>query len=517
MDLYIVNGATLEAARNGRIQTRSALYRNNKDGTFTDVTIEARVPNQQPRLPLPPGKAAASMIGLNGDIAFSGERWGKGALTADLNGDGLQDLYVLNFGPNVLYLNNGDGTFRDATATAGVGDPRWSSAAAAADYDKDGDLDLFVANYLDYDLKRLPTEGKFCLYQGISVACGPRGLKGASDVLYRNNGDGTFTDVSRQAGVSDSAGYYGLGAAWGDYDNDGDPDLFVANDSTPNYLYRNNGEGTFTDVAIEAGVAFNDAGQEQACMGVEFEDLDNDGLLDLMVTNFSDDYNTFYRNIGKGYFRDDSHAVGIVGDSWRDLSWGVGFFDFNNDGWKDVFVANGHIYPQVDRHPLGVTYRQANKLYLNAGVRKWINASADAGPGLALRKSSRGAAFADFNNDGWMDVAVVEMDEPPSLLINQGIAGQHWLIVSLKGQAIGARVTVTTEGRTQMREVKAGGSYASSNDLRAHFGIGAARVVDELVVMWPSGRRMTASGLAADGIITIAEAGGKLEVTRGSR
>ncbi len=484
MDLYVVNGATIESARTGSKLYRNALYRNNRDGTFTDVTLGAGVP----------GKG----------------HWGKGALAADFNNDGYQDLYVTNFGPNILYLNNSNGAFRDATAKAGVGDPRWSSAAAAADYDGDGDLDLFVVNYLDYDLKRLPVSGKFCSYRGIPVACGPRGLQGAGDSLFRNNGDGTFTNVSEKAGVSDPQGYYGLGAVWGDYNNDGRPDLYVANDTTPNYLYRNNGDGTFTDVAAAAGVAYSEDGREQAGMGVEFEDLDNDGWLDIFVTNFSDDYNTLYRNTGKGYFRDDSFAAGLVADSWRDLSWGCGFFDFNNDGWKDIFVASGHIYPQVDRHSLNISYRQRNKLYLNTGAAKLLNVSEQAGPGMQLLKSSRGAAFADFNNDGQMDVAVVALDEPPLLLMNQGVRGNHWLLIRLVGTAsnrfgVGARVMVRNGGITQMREMKAGGSFASSNDPRAHFGLGKPAVVEELTVKWPSGKVSRLTGVPADRILTIEE------------
>jgi hypothetical protein len=483
MDLYVVNGSTIEDARAGKASHRSALYRNEGDGTFTDVTSTAGVSNPQ---------------------------WGKGALAADFDNDGFQDLYVLNYGPNVLYMNNGDGTFRDATSEAGVGDQRWSSAAAAADYDKDGYLDLFVANYLDYDLNNLPTEGKFCSYQNLPVACGPRGLKGAGDSLYRNNGDGTFTDVSVRAGVADREGYYGLGAAWGDYDNDGLLDLFVANDNTPNYLYRNNGDGTFADVAIETGVAFSEDGREQSCMGVEFEDLDNDGWLDIMVTNFSGESNTLYRNTGEGFFRDDSNRSGLVGDSWRDLSWGVGFFDFNNDGWKDVFVANGHIYPQVDAAPLNITYRQRNKLYLNSQDGRLVNAGGNAGPGLQIAKSYRGAAFADFNNDGQIDIALSALDETPALLMNRGVSGNHWILVALIGSSsnklgVGARVTVKTAGSVQVRELKAGGSYGSSNDPRAHFGVGAVPVVDEILVEWPSGKVSRLTEVEAGRVLTIRE------------
>lgn len=483
MDLYIPDGTTIELARSGKHTSSGALYRNNGDGTFGDVTARSGIVNRF---------------------------WGKGALAADFNNDGLQDLYITNFGQNLLYLNNGNGSFRDVTSKAGVGDPRWSSAAAAADYDKDGDLDLFVANYVDYDLNNLPVEGKFCSYQGLKVACGPRGLKGAGDTLYRNNGDGTFADVSVSAGVSDPRGYYGLGAAWGDYDNDGDVDLLVANDTTPNYLYRNNADGTFTDVAVEAGVAFSEDGREQAGMGVEFEDIDNDGWLDIMVTNFSDDYTTLYRNAGDGSFRDDSHRAGLVSDSWRDLKWGVGFFDVNNDGWKDVFVANGHIYPQVDRSSLNISYRQLNKLYLNTGAPKLAMVNAQAGPGLQAAKSYRGAAFADFNNDGQIDIAVAALDETPSLLMNGGVPENHWLLLRLVGSSsnkfgVGARVRVKTGTLTQTRELKAGDSFASSNDPRAHFGLGSARIIDELLIRWPSGRISNLNEVRADQIITVRE------------
>jgi hypothetical protein len=482
MDLYVVNGATLESARAWKKQYPGALYRNNRDGTFTDVTAKAGVSNGA---------------------------WGKGALAFDYDNDGFQDLYITNYGPNVLYRNNGDGTFRDVTARAGVGDPRWSSAAAAADYDGDGDLDLFVVNYLDYELHNLPVAGKFCSYRGLEVACGPRGLKGDGDALYRNNGDGTFTDVSARAGVSDPAGYYGLGAVWGDADGDGRPDLFVANDTTPNYLYRNNGDGAFTDIAVAAGVAYSEDGREQAGMGVEFEDLDNDGRPDLFVTNFSDDYNTLYRNLGNGVFADVSSVAGLVADSWRDLSWGAGFFDFNNDGWKDLFVANGHIYPQVDRAKLNTSYRQPNKLYLNTSGYKLRQVNAQAGSGLGVAKSYRGAAFADFNNDGWIDVAVSALDDTPVLLMNQSLAGPHWLLVVLRGRTnrfgVGARITVKAGGLTQVREVKAGGSYASSNDPRAHFGLGEAEVVEELEVRWPSGKISRMTGVAADRLVSAEE------------
>lgn len=484
MDLYFVTGGTIESERAGRgTQYPGALYRNNHNGTFTDVTSASKLVNAH---------------------------WGKGALAADFNNDGFTDLYLCNFGPNVLYQNNGDGTFSDVTKEASVGDPRWSSAAAAADYDRDGDLDLFVANYLDYDLNQLPVSGKFCSYRGIPVACGPRGLKGAGDSLYRNNGNGTFSDVSVKAGADDAQGFYGLGAVWGDFDDDGDADLYVANDTTPNLLYRNNGDGSFTDIAAAAGVAYSEDGREQAGMGVEFEDLNNDGRLDIFVTNFSDDSNTLYLNRGQALFEDATIASGIGVDSVRDLSWGTGFYDFNNDGLKDLFVANGHIYPQVDRYGLKITYRQQNKLYLNTGQPKLWQVSNQAGPGLQIVKSSRGAVFADFNNDGNIDIAVAELDEAPSLLMNQGVAGNRWIQIKLAGNqsnraGVGARITITCGGLKQTREVKAGGSFASSNDPRAHFGLGRATRVDEVTVRWPSGKVTRMTGVKTDQIVVIRE------------
>ena len=484
MDLYVTNGGTIASARAGRGgQYPGALYRNNRDGSFTDVTLQAGVVNKF---------------------------WGKGALAFDFNNDGFQDLFLANYGPNILYQNNRDGTFTDVTAKAGVANPSWSAAAAAADYDLDGFLDLFVANYLDYDLDRLPIEGKFCTYRGIAVACGPRGLKGAGDVLYHNKGDGTFVDVSEQAGVSDKEAYYGLAAAWGDFDNDGYPDLYVANDATPHYLYHNNRNGTFTEVGAQTGVAYSEDGREQAGMGVEFEDYNNDGWLDILVTNFSDDYNTVYRNSGKGYFADVSTITGLAEDSYPDLSWGIGLFDFNNDGFKDLFIANGHIFPQVDDYGIKISYRQRNKFYLNNGKEKFLNVGEKAGAGLRPLKSYRGAAFADFNNDGNMDVAVVALDDYPLLLMNQGVPGNHWILVRLEGTVsnrfgIGARVTVTCGAAAQIREVKAGGSFASCNDCRAHFGLGKSSIIKELKVAWPSGLVSRLSDVAADRIVTIRE------------
>lgn len=482
MDLYIVNGQTLNSFRDPDPGIYNRLYRNNQDGTFEDVSKEAGVDDTG---------------------------WGKGALVADFNNDGYDDLYILNWGPNVLYRNNGDGTFTDVTAKSGLGDPRWSSSAAAADYDQDGDLDLFVANYLHYDIDHLPVEGKFCSYREIPVACGPRGLEGAPDRLFRNDGDFVFTDVSAEAGVADQAGYYGLGAIWGDYDNDGDLDLYVANDSTPNYLYQNQGDGRFVEVGAESGVAYSDDGREQAGMGVDFADYDNDGWLDLVVTNFSHDYNTIYRNTGKGYFIDASFSSGVAAATQPDLSWGVSFSDFNNDGLKDLFIANGHIYPQLDNYGLNVFYRQPNRLFLNRG-QNFEEINQLAGEAFSVARSTRGAVFGDFDNNGLLDIALVELDDTPTLLVNQTSTQNGWLLLHLEGvqsnrNAVGSRIKIQTGDVTQIREIQAGGTYAGSNDFRAHFGLGRHSQINRIEIRWPSGKISTLENIPANQILKLNE------------
>src|SRR5437588_3247543 len=371
LDIYFVNSLTVDLARS-RQKTRSALYHNNGDGTFTDVTEKAGV----------------------GDIG-----WGMGVAVGDYNNDGFDDLYVTCLGPNHLFKNNGNGTFIDVTSKAGVGDPRWSTGAAFLDYDNDGKLDLFVANYVGFDLNHLPAfgEGPTCQFKSVAVQCGPRGLPGAGDTLYHNNGDGTFTDVSKKAGVDDSIGYYGLDVVASDFDGDGRVDLFVANDSTPNYLYHNNGNGTFSEIGFESGVAVNGNGAEQGCMGVTLGDYDHDGRLDIFITNFDDEYNVLYRNVGRNSFADVSYDAEVDAVSLSYVGWGTRFFAYDNDGWMRLFVANGHAYPQRDH------YRQRKLLFRNNRDGTFSEVAMQYGSALAEERASRGTAFGDIDNDGDID------------------------------------------------------------------------------------------------------------------
>jgi hypothetical protein len=463
-DLYLVNGGHWADLREGKRTVSNALFRNNRDRTFTDVTKKAGV---------------------------TGSHWGMGATVGDYNNDGWPDLYVCNYGPDNLYRNNGDGTFTDVADSARIGDPNWSSSAAFADYDGDGWLDLYVTNYVAFDHKNPPSPD--CQYRGIKVQCGPKGLIPAADVLYRSNRDGTFSDVTQAAGVAVPPAY-GLGVLWGDYDNDGDPDLYVANDSMANFLFQNQGDGKFREIGVLAGLAYNEDGQAQAGMGVAMGDYDHDGFFDFFVSNFSDDYNTLYRSLGKGVFRDVSYAADIAFPSWRLLGWGTAFFDFDNDGWEDLFVANGHVYPQVDHYPIDITFAQPKLLHRNLGNGKFEDATSVIDGALTDRWSSRGAAFADFDNDGDVDVAVNNIDGRPSLLVNDGgnLSG-NWVVLDLIGvksnrSAIGARVVVETEAGKQMQEVQGGSSYQACNDLRLHFGLGTSQFIKSLVIRWPSGQ-----------------------------
>lgn len=473
-DLYLVNAGRWEDLWEGPPSARNGLYRNNRDGTFTNVTRAAGV---------------------------AGNGWGMGTVAADFDNDGWTDLYLCNYGPNILYRNNGDGTFSDVTAKAGVGDRRWSSSAAFADFDGDGWLDLYVTNYVDFDHRRAPPPQ--CQYRGIEVHCGPKGLPPAADVFFRNNGDGTFADVTARVGMAAPASY-GLGAVWGDFDNDGDIDLYVANDSMANFLFRNRGNGTFEETGLLSGTAYNEDGKAQAGMGVDFGDYDRDGLFDLFVTNFSDDYNTLYRNLGKGVFRDVAYTAAVAFPSWQYLGWGTFFFDYDHDGWEDLFVANGHIYPQVDRYQIGTRFAQRKLLFHNLGNGGFEEIAENSLFGLAERKSSRGAAYADFDNDGDLDVAVNNMDARVSLFRNQGgHAAGHWIVLALEGQrtnrgAVGVRVTVETEAGRQMREARAGSSYQSSHDPRLHFGVGSATVIRRLTVRWTHGTIQQFENVAAN-------------------
>jgi hypothetical protein len=415
-----------------------------------------------------------------------------GVTAGDYNNDGWPDLYVCNYGSNALYRNNQDGTFTDVSQTAGVVDPRWSSSAAFADYDGDGWLDLYVTNYVEFD-PRNPPAIKDCQYRGIPVHCGPKGFLAAGDVLYHNNGDGSFSDVTREAGMAVLPAY-GLGVMWGDYDNDGDPDLYVANDSMASFLFQNQGNATFREIGASSGVAYSEDGQAQAGMGVAMADYDHDGFFDFYKTNFSDDYNNLYRNLGKGVFRDVSYASGLAIPCWRMLGWGTAFIDFDNDGWEDIFVSNGHVYPQVDRFPIDITFAQPKQLFRSLGNGKFEEISRNLGKDLTAAWSSRGSAVADFDNDGDPDIAVNNMDGPVSLFrCDGGSRSGNWLSLDLRDakanrSAIGSRVVVETEKTRQMQELQAGSSYQACNDARFHFGVGSSDAVKVVTIRWPDGQ-----------------------------
>jgi hypothetical protein len=489
LDCYLVSGSTFEALRGKEKAPRAGLFRNNRNGTFTDVTEKAGVGNY---------------------------RWGFGAAVGDFDNDGWADLYVTNFGKNRLYRNNGDGTFTDVAERLGVAVETWSTGASWGDYDGDGRLDLFVAGYVDFDIKNLPDpEAKsgginYCLFRGQPVMCGPRGLKGARDYLFHNDGK-AFTEVSDKAGVGDRRGYYGFGAAWCDVDDDGKTDLIVANDSTPNYLYKNNGDGTFEDISYVSGFALNENGREQACMGLGVGDYDNDGRVDLYVTNFSDDSNTLYHNDGAAAFTDVTFQAGHGETTIPFLGWGTGFIDYDNDGLLDVFVANGHVYPQVDKFDWGTTYAQRPLLFRNTNGSRFELVPAATGSGLAVVAPARGAAFGDIDNDGRIDVVLNNTDSAPTVLRNESPGKGHWLRVRLAGgpqsplDAIGAAVFLTAGGKRQRQDVISGASYCSQSDLRLHFGLGAATRVDKLEVRWPSGAKETVEVKEIDREITITE------------
>jgi hypothetical protein len=484
LDVYLVNSPTVATAREPR-SARSELWRNRGDGTFEDVTEKA-------------------------GVGYPG--WGMGVASGDYDNDGWGDLYVTCFGPNVLYRNNGNGTFSDVTAKAAVGDPRWSAGAAFADYDNDGWLDLFVSNYVDVRLDALPAfgGGKYCHFQGLPVQCGPRGLPGSGDSLYRNNGDGTFTDVSAKAGVSDPAGRFGLGVAWNDFNGDRSPDLFVANDVGPNFLYRNNGDGTFTDVALQAGVAFSEDGKEQASMGVAIGDLGNTGRFSIFVTNFSDEYNALYRQEKDFLFSDASFASQTARASLPMVGWGTHFFDYDNDGWLDLLVVNGHVYPQVERARLATSYRQRKLLYRNNRNGTFTETTTSAGAALMEPAVSRGSAAGDLDNDGDLDIVVNNLDGAPSVLRNDGGNRQAFLIVDLEGRsgnrsAIGARVTVRAGDLVQHAERRSGGSYLSHNDVRLHFGLDSRKRVESLEIRWPDGRVQQFPDVPVNAFIKVTE------------
>ena len=490
-DVYLVNGSTLDAVR-GKAKpnsnSKSRLFHNLGKAKFEDVTDRAGVAN------------------------FG--QWGMGACAADYDNDGFTDLFVTNaFGRNVLYRNNGNSTFTDVTSKASIGDDpkHWSTGCAWADYDNDGYVDLFVAGYVDLDLNNLPDPGtnQYCRYRGLPVNCGPRGLKGARDYLYHNNGNGTFTEVSAKAGVEDKPGYYGMGCVWSDFDNDGLVDLYVANDSTPNYLYHNNGNGTFTDIAFDFGAAVNEDGREQASMGVDAGDYDGDGYFDIFTTNFVDDYSTLYHNdSGKG-FSDVSNRAGVAAPGWNFLKWGTGFVDFDNDGRPDIFVANGHIYPEIEGKGFGQTFGQRNQLFENQGNGQFAEVREETLEKIA--KVSRGAAFADLDGDGRVDVVVNNLDDRPTMLLNKSVGG-NWIELKLVGRtvnkdAIGARATISAGDKKQVAEVRAGHSYLSQSDLKLHFGLGNAKSIESIEVRWPGGGTQKLNGVSANQVLRIEEQG----------
>lgn len=490
LDIYLVNSLTVDLVKT-KGKTKSHLYRNEGTGKFTEVGE----------------KAGVSDIG-----------WGMGVAVGDYNNDGFEDLYVTCLGPDYLFKNNGDGTFTNVTAKAGVSDPRWSTGASFVDYDRDGDLDLFVTNYVDFDVNNLPEfgQGKSCQYKSIPVQCGPRGLKGAGDSLYRNNGNGTFTDVSKAAGVSDPDGYYGLGVITSDFDEDGLIDIFVANDSTPNFHFRNKGDGTFEEVGFVAGTGVNENGSEQGSMGVTVGDYDHDGKLDLFVTNFADEYNTLYHNNGKNSFTDLSYAAKVAAVSLPYVGWGTKFFDYNNDGWVDLFVANGHVYPQLPG------YRQRRLLHRNNRDGTFSEVSADFGAVLTEDRVSRGVAFGDIDNDGDIDLIIADLDGPPQLLRNDGGNTDNSILIKTVGvksnrSGIGARVTVVSGDLTQVDEVRSGDSYISQSDLRLHFGLQKRTKVDSILVRWPSGVIDKVSSVGVNRIVTIKEGQGNVDEKEFSR
>jgi hypothetical protein len=514
LDVYLINGSTLELVRRSEPAPPAALFRNNGDGTFRDVTTEARVAN---------------------------ERWGQGVCVGDFDNDGTSDIYVTNFGPNRLY-RGGRPAFTDVAPAAGVAVDSWTTGCAFGDFNRDGWLDLYVAGYIDLDLTRLPpaatgpaaataTEtparaqantavgmgasyaagAAFCTYRGERVMCGPRGLRGAADYLFRNNGDGTFFDVTAEAGVTDKTGLYGFGVAWFDLDDDGWLDLLVANDSGPNHVYRNQGNGRFEDISYPSGAALDGQGRPQAHMGVAIGDYDNDGRSDIHITNFADDFNVLYHNDAGRMFSDVSFRSGLAQVSIPFLGWGTDFLDYDNDGWLDLLVVNGHVYPIVDRQDWNTSYAQRALLLRNLEGRRFEDVGAAAGPALTTPRVARGSAVGDIDNDGGLDFVVNVLDGPPLLARNEGKGRGHWLQVQLVGDpaqkcprdAIGSVVFVSAGGKRLRREVASGRGQISQSDLRVHFGLGSATEISSLEVRWPNGTTVSYPPPPVDRFIAI--------------
>jgi hypothetical protein len=477
LDIFIVSG-------DGGV---SRLYHNEGKGRFADVTEK---------------------MGLGG---VSG--WGQGVCAADYDNDGFTDLFVTYWGQNHLYRNVGGRRFEDVTERAGLTQDRvrYNTGCAFLDYDNDGHADLFVANYLEFDPKSTPKPGEnaYCWYRGLPVACGPRGLPFDRNILYHNNGDGTFSDVSKASGIAEPDRNYSLGVLTGDFNGDGLVDIYVACDQTPSLLYINQGKGKFTEEGLLRGVAFDENGKAMSGMGVTAADYDGNGWLGIFRSNFSDERETLYRNRGAGEFDDVTVASGLSRNT-RYVGWGCGFFDFDNDGWKDLLLVNGHVFPEVDRLGIDIRSKDRTILYRNLGDGKFADISEEAGPGIVERHSARGAAFGDYDNDGAVEVLINSQNEPPALLKQASLPANHWILLKLSGtlsnrSALGAKVRVTSGGKTQLDEVRSGGSYLSQNDLRLHFGLGSATRVERIEIEWPSGLRQTLRDLPADRVVTVEE------------
>ena len=493
LDIYLVNGSTYDAMSGKAEAPHAALFHNNHDGTFTNVAARAGVTN---------------------------DRWGFGVAIGDYDNDGWPDIFVANYGKNRLYHNNHNGTFTDVGEKAGITLGNWSAGPTFGDYDGDGKLDVFVPGYVHYDMANQPESGtkavsySFCNFRGVTVMCGPRGLRGEPDHLFHNNGDGTFTDVSAQAGVTDPNKYYGFTSVFADVNDDGKVDLLVADDSTPSYLYVNKGNGTFEDDSYASGFALNQDGRETANMGLAIGDYENNGRLDLLTTTFSDDYKVLYHNDGNANFTDVSYPMGLAQDTIPFLGWGTEFLDYDNDGWKDLMMVNGHVYPEVDKHDWGTTFAQRPLLFRNMMGKKFALVPAVEHTGLATVTPARGAAFGDLFNDGKIDVVINSLDSPPVLLRNVNNDHHHWVELKLIGgpksprDAIGAAVYLTANNMRQRGDVMSGGSYLSSNDQRVHFGIGEATEVKEVEIHWPGGTVEKLKLPNVDRIFTVQEGKG---------
>jgi enediyne biosynthesis protein E4 len=490
IDIYLTNGNRLDAHWPPGKEPTSHLYKNNRDGTFTDVTEHS-------------------------GLARTG--WQTGVCVGDYDNDGWDDLFCCFWGHNILFRNNGNGTFTDVTKKAGLYQEqiRWGAGPTFLDYNRDGHLDLFVCNYIKLDPDKIPSpaDTTYCQWKGVPIMCGPRGLPADTNILYHNNGDGTFTDASEKSGILKPGPRYSITAVSYDFDNDGWPDIYIAVDSEPSILFKNNHDGTFTDVAVMAGCAYNDDGHEQAGMGVAVADYDCDGWFDIFKTNFADDTCNLYHNNGDGTFADVSFAAG-VGVNNRYVAWGCGFMDYDNDGWPDIIQINGHVYPEVDKYNFGETFKNPRLVYKNLANGRFKDVSTEMGPGINEHFSSRGAAFGDYNNNGNMDVLILNLNDPPSLLRNDGGNRQNWIKIKLVGakcnrSAIGARVRVITGKHIQMDEVHSGTSVMSQSDLRLHFGLGNAETVDAIEVKWPTTQKVeTFKEVKANQILTIREDAG---------